>query len=43
MRKRMARIREAVAAYPLAAGLLITGAAVLAGTVITQAAAAQAA
>ena len=43
MRKRMARIREAVAAYALAAGLLITGAAVLAGTVIRRAAAEQAA
>ena len=43
MRKRMTRIREAVAAYALAAGLLIAGAAVLTGTVIRQAAAAQAA
>jgi len=43
MRKRMARVREAVAAYALAAGLLIAGAAVLAGTVIRQAAAAPAA
>jgi hypothetical protein len=41
MRKRMARIGEAVAAYALAAGLLVTGAAVLAGTVIKKAAAAQ--
>ena len=43
MRRRMTRIRQAVAAYALAAGLLITGAAVLAGTVIRQAAAAPAA
>ena len=42
MRKRMARIREAVAAYALATGLVVTGAAVLAGTVIKKAAAAQA-
>ena len=36
MRKRMARITEAVAAYALAAALLITGAAALAGTVIRK-------
>jgi hypothetical protein len=39
MRKRMALVRESVAAYALAAGLLITGAAVLAGTVIRKLAA----
>jgi hypothetical protein len=39
MRKRMTRLGEAVAAYALAAGLLITGAAVLAGTVIRKVAA----
>lgn len=36
VRKRMARITEAVAAYALAAALLITGAAALAGTVIRK-------
>ena len=39
MRQRMTRISEAVAAYALAAALLITGAAVLAGAVIRKVAA----
>ena len=43
MRKRMTWIMRAVAAYALAAGLLVMGAAVLAGTVIRQAVSVQAA